>query len=114
MLYLNKYADNTFYYRYLNSTEAIVPGYAGGDSAVDYVEQIAYGPWSDEMVLYKAAVPPAGNYIYDGSFHFGYFGEDDLSNGGDKMLLSWSQHTGLDAASHQTGYSHMTVVITFE
>ena len=114
MIYLTKYADNTFYYRYLNSSKPIIPGYAGGDSSSDYVEQIVHGPWSVEEVLYKAAEPPSGNYIYDGSFHAGYFGDDDLIEGGNKMLLSWTQHTGLDATSAQSGYAHITVVLTVE
>ena len=111
MVYLTPYADNTFYFRYLVSKTAIIPPYAGG--TVDYVENIVKNQWSSEQVLYKAAAPPMA-YIYSGGVHAGYFGNDDITNGGSKMLLSWTEHTGQDAASAATGYSHMTAVVTLQ
>ena len=113
MVYLNCYGDNTFYYRYLNSSSAILPPYAGGNPNADYVENIVKYPWSDEQALYKAAAPPA-SFIYAGAVHAGYFGNDDITNGGTKMLLSWTQHTGLDADTPQSGYAHMTAAVTME
>lgn len=109
MVYLTPAADNTFYFRCLKSDTAIIPPYSGGTG--DYVENIVTNPWSSEQVLYKAAAPPEA-YIYAGGVHAGYFGNDDITNGGTKMLISWTQHTGQDATSPATGYSHMTVVIT--
>jgi hypothetical protein len=111
MVYLTPDADNTFYYRYLMSDTAIIPPYAGG--TVDYVEHIIKNQWSSEQVLYKAATPPMA-YIYAGGVHAGYFGNNDITNGGTKMLISWTEHTGQDAASPATGYSHMTAVITLQ
>jgi hypothetical protein len=111
MVYLTPNADNTFYFRYLKSNTAIVPPYSGGTG--DYVENIVKDQWSSEQVLYKAASPPKA-YIYAGGVHAGYFGGDDITNGGVKMLISWTQHTGQDAASPATGYSYMTAVVTLQ
>jgi hypothetical protein len=117
MVYLTPHADNTFYYRYLQASSAIMPPYADNDhpsptsSASDYVEEIINHPWSEEQVLYKADTPPAGNYIYAGSVHAGYFGDDDITKGGTKMLLSWTERTGEDAASPKSGYAHMTASV---
>jgi hypothetical protein len=111
MVYLTPNADNTFYFRYLKSNTAIVPPYSGGLG--DYVENIVKDQWSSEQVLYKAASPPEA-YIYAGGVHAGYFGGDDIASGGVKMLISWTQHTGQDAASPATGYSHMTAVVTLQ
>ena len=114
MIYLTCMADNTFYWRYLQADNAILPAYAGGDPDDDYVENIVKYKWSDEAVLYKADKPPAGNFIYAGSVHAGYFGDDDVTKGGTKLLLSWTQHTGQDAATPQSGYAHMTAVVDLE
>lgn len=113
MVYLTCDADNTFYYRYLNASTAIRPSYAGGDPNSDYVENIVKYAWSEQEVLYKTPTPPV-SFIYAGAVHAGYFGTDDIMNGGTKMLLSWTQHTGLDAATPESGYSHMTAAITLE
>lgn len=111
MVYLTPFADNTFYFRYLMSDTAILPPYAGGTG--DYVESIVKNQWSSEEVLYKAAAPPMA-YIYAGGVHTGYFGNNDITNGGTKMLISWTEHTGEEAASPATGYSHMTAVLTLQ
>jgi hypothetical protein len=111
MVYLTPNADNTFYFRYVMSDTAILPPYAGGIG--DYVESIVKNQWSSEQVLYKAAAPPMA-YIYAGGVHTGYFGKNDITNGGTKMLISWTEHTGQDAASSATGYSHMTAVVTLQ
>jgi hypothetical protein len=119
MVYLTCDADNTFYYRYLQSDHAIVHPCAASSSnsnpssESDCVENIVNYPWSDPQVLYKAPTP-AVSYIYAGAVHAGYFGTDDVTNGGMKMLLSWTQHTGQDAASPQSGYAHMTAAVTLE
>jgi hypothetical protein len=111
MVYLTPDADNTFYFRYLESKKAIIPPYAGGTG--DYVENILKNQWSSEQVLYKAAAPPMA-YIYSGGVHAGYFGDNDITNGGTNMLISWTEHTGQDAASPATGYSLMTAVVTLQ
>lgn len=119
MVYLTLHADNTFYYRYLQPSDPITPPYADANhnspsSDYNYVEEILKHPWSEEQVLYKADTPPAGNYIYAGSVHAGYFGNDDITKGGTKMLLSWTEHTGEDAASPKSGYAHMTAGVELE
>jgi hypothetical protein len=117
MVYMTPHADNTFYYRYLRPSTPIVPAYTNTDtpvSAYDYVEEILQHPWSDRQVLYKAATPPAGNYIYAGGVHAGYFGDADITKGGTKLLLSWTEHTGEDAATPKSGYAHMTAGVELE
>lgn len=113
MVSLTSDADNTFYYRYLNAPNAILPSYTTGHQNIDFVESIIKHPWSDPQILYKAHTP-AVSFIYAGGVHAGYFGTDDITNGGTKMLLSWTAHTGQDAASPQSGYAHMTAAITLE
>jgi hypothetical protein len=119
MVYLIPHADNTFYYRYLQSPDPISPPYSQddtspSDSSSDYVEHILQHPWSEEQILYKADTPPSGNYIYAGSVHAGYFGDDDITKGGKKMLLSWTEHTGEDANTPKSGYAHMTAGVELE
>jgi hypothetical protein len=116
MVYLTCDADNTFYYRYLQSDHAIAhpcPTSSSTSNESDCVENITKYPWSEPQILYQSPAPPLG-YIYAGAVHAGYFGTDDVTNGGTKMLLSWTQHTGMDAASPQSGYAHMTAAATLE
>ena len=110
-VYLTPMADNTFYFRYLKSDSPITPPYAGGSG--DYAESLVKNSWSSEQKLYTANTP-CQLYIYAGGVHAGYFGNDDITNGGTKMLISWTQHTCQDASSEASGYSHMTAVITFK
>ena len=112
MVYMTCNADNTFYWRYLQTDHAIPPPRAGDDPSVDHVENIVKYTWSEEQVLYKADTPPAGNYIYAGAVHAGYFGQEDVTNGGLKMLISWTQHTGQDANTPASGYAHLTAAVT--
>ncbi|KAL9617084.1 MAG: hypothetical protein Q9160_008114 [Pyrenula sp. 1 TL-2023] len=111
MVYMTAYADNTFYYRYLSSPSAILPPYApGGNNSTDIAENIVRLPWSTEQVLYRVPTP-AKSYAYAGSVHQGYFGTDDITTGGTKMLISWTANTGLDAAAPKGGYAIMTAVV---
>ena len=113
-VYLTCDADNTFYYRYLKAPSAIVPPYAsGGDANTDYGENLVQHPWSEQHVLYKPPAP-AVSYLYAGAVHASYFGDNDITNGGTKMLLSWTEHTGQDAASPPSGYSHVTAMVELE
>lgn len=114
MVYMTIYVDNTFYYRFLNSSFPIIPPYGpGSDKSSDFVENIVRQPWSPEQVLYR--VPkPAQSYAYAGSVHQGYFSTDDITNGGAKMLLSWTAKTGLNAASPASGYSINTALVVFD
>ena len=112
MVYLNTYADNTFYYRYLKADRAILPPFApGGDPSSDYVENMVKYDWSDEYVLYKAPKTLSGKYIYAGAVHEGYYGSNDITNGGSKMLLSWTAPTGEDPSSLNSEYQIVTAEV---
>ena len=112
VVYMTTYVGNTFYYRYLKTPTAIIPKHAGGDfgrdSDVDYVENIVHNRWSDSMILYKANPGASGKSVYSGSVHQGYYDNDDISNGGSRMLLSWTAPTGQDAGSTLSEYQIMT------
>lgn len=103
MIYLNTLADNTFYYRYL-------PLDLNADDKDFDVDDIVKSKWSDEKVLAKIDAPAQG-YIYAGGMHAGYFGDDDITNGGYKILISWTEHTGKDAAAPESGYAHKTALV---
>lgn len=105
MIYLNTFADNTFYYRHL-------PLDLGADQNGSYVENIVTSKWSDEKVLVKLDSPVQG-YVYAGGMHAGYFEDDDITNGGWKMLITWTEHTGKDAASPESGYAHQSAYVEF-
>lgn len=110
-VYLTPDADNTFYFRYLDPYTRITPTPNGGIG--DYAENLVTANWSDPQVLY-AAKAPCQQFIYAGAVHAGYFGADDVTNGGHKLLLSWTEHTCQDATSAASGYAHMTVVVTLD
>ena len=114
MVYMNPFADNTIYYRFLNASAPIMPLYQDeGNEGADYVENIVKQPWSSQQKLYSIPKPDEG-YAYSGSVHQGYFGKDDVTNGGRKMLLSWTVKTGVDAGTPRTGYELQTAVIEFD
>lgn len=112
-VYLTPYADNTFYYRYLQADHAIRPSFAGGQDD-DYVENIVKYSWSEEQVLYKAAPGLAGHYIYAGGVHQGYYDEDDITNGDSRMLISWTAPTGENPASLDSEYQMVTAEIRWQ
>ncbi|KAK5955253.1 hypothetical protein OHC33_003935 [Knufia fluminis] len=106
-------ADNTFYYRYLvgkdNSTLTInPPGQQGGD--IEYVENLITNVWSEQHVLFTVPTPERG-YAYAGGMHAGYFGTDDITNGGTKMLCTWTEHTEVDPEKPDSGYAHKSQII---
>lgn len=116
MVYLSVYCDSTFYYRYLLAPSAIYPPFhpsstSSSPNNTDYVESIVHHPWSDEQVLYKATKPAGGEYIYAGSVHARYYGAEDITMGGTKMLLSWTANTGEKAASVDSGYAIITAEV---
>lgn len=114
-VYLTAYADSTFYYRYLQADFAVLPSYApGGDKSADAVEQMVQYEWSEEQVLYKAPKGLDGHYIYSGGVHQGYYGADDISNGGPRMLLSWTAPTGLDPSTLKSEYEIFTAEVVWE
>ncbi|KAI9805324.1 MAG: hypothetical protein M1833_005777 [Piccolia ochrophora] len=114
IVYLTVWADNTFFYRYLDCPSAIYPqGVPGGQQSGDYAENLVKCPWSRERVLYKAAAGPTGQYIYAGGIQQGYFDADDITNGGYKMLLTWTVPTGSSPGSEASEYSLMSTIILF-
>ena len=114
VVYLSAYADSTFYYRYLKADQGILPAYApGGDQGSDYVENLLKYDWSEQQVLYKAAVGKNGKYIYAGGVHYGYYGSNDITNGGSKMLLSWTAPTGEDPSSVDSEYQIVTAEVSW-
>lgn len=114
-VYLTIYADSTFYYRYLEANQAIIPPYApGGDKSSDFVENILKYTWSKEQVLYKAATGLSGKYIYSGGVHANYYGSNDVINGGSRMLLSWTAPTGLDPSTQTSEYQIVTAEVQWQ
>ena len=112
VVYLTIYADSTFYYRYLKADQAVLPPYVPGeDPNYDYVENMVKYGWSEEQMLYKANPGLSGKYIYSGGVHQGYYGSDDITNGGSKMLISWTAPTGLDPATEQSEYQIVTAEV---
>jgi hypothetical protein len=103
MIYLNTLADNTFYYRHLSLD-------LDADDKDFDVDNIVKAEWSDEGVLAKIDAPVEG-YIYAGGMHAGYFGGDDITNGGSKILITWTEHTGKDADSPESGYAHKSAYV---
>lgn len=112
-VYLTPYVDNTFYFRYLKADHAIRPGGVPGGDIGDYAENIVKYAWSEEQVLYRAQPGPTGMYIYAGGVQLGYFDADDITNGGKKLLLSWTAPTGGDPAALNSEYLHVTAQVEF-
>ena len=113
-VYMTVYADSTFYYRYLQADQAILPPYnPDGNSSSDYVENLLKYEWSEEQVLYKAQPGLAGQYIYSGGVQSRYFGADDIYNGGRRMLISWTAPTGLLPSSQTSEYQFVAAEIDF-
>ncbi|EXJ64329.1 hypothetical protein A1O7_00665 [Cladophialophora yegresii CBS 114405] len=106
MIYLNTLADNTFYYRHL-------PLDLDADDQDCDVDNIVKAKWSAEKVLAQIEAPIEG-YIYAGGMHAGYFGDDDITNGGSKILITWTEHTGQDAASPESGYAHKSAYVELD
>ena len=114
IVYLTTYADSTFYYRYLEADQGILPQFVpGGDSSSDYVENIFKYKWSEQRFLFKASPGLSGKYIYSGGAHLGYYGSNDIINGGTKMLLSWTSPTGLDPSTLTSEYQIVTAEVDF-
>lgn len=105
MTFMNPFADSQFYWRYLQSDHAIER-----NDEDDYVENITQYPWSEPQVMLQT--PPGASYSYAGGVHRGYFEDDDITAGGDKMLVGWTQQAGGDPASG-TALTYMTSVVTF-
>ena len=114
-VYLTAYADSTFRYRYLKADSAVIPSYApGGNKSADAVEEMVQHEWSEERLLYQAPEGREGHFIYAGGVHQGYYGTDDITNGGSRMLLSWTSPTGLDPSTLKSEYEIVTAEVIWE
>jgi hypothetical protein len=107
MVYLTSHLDNTFYFMYLNAS--VHPCNMPGCS--DYVESITKHNWSAQKVLFRAESDPTEEKIESGGPCLGYFGEDDISNGGTKMLLTWTARTGQNASGSTSEYEMRSAVV---
>ncbi|KAI9808799.1 MAG: hypothetical protein M1825_003952 [Sarcosagium campestre] len=107
IVYLTPWADNTFYYRYLDAPNAIYP------QSGDYAEALVKYKWSPEKVLYRAPAGPTGHFIYAGAVQLGYFDGDDIANGGYKMLLTWTVPTGQTPGSTSSEYQFNSADVIF-
>ena len=104
--------DSTIFWKYLNAPKPIIPKYAGGDE-VDIVQNIYKYEWKDQGPLYEPA-QPSGGRAYNGGMHAGYYDADDITNGGDKMLIAWIGPTaGGQMNSASAGYEHFTTTVQF-
>lgn len=111
MVYMDYYTDNSFYWRYLKAPNPIVPGYLGGNQT-DYVEALYTYSWSADYLLFKAPAPTS-SYNYAGGVHQGYYGSDDITQGGSRMLFTWTHPTGQNSASATTGYQLISAEISW-
>lgn len=82
--------------------------------ADDFVANILKFKWSGETALYKAPSGLNGKFIYSGGVHQGYYGSDDITNGGSKMLLSWTAPTGLDPSAFTSEYQIVTAEVEWD
>jgi len=108
---VNQYTDSTFYWRYLKAPKPLIPGYLGGN-ATDFDQAIYTYSWSADYTLFKSP-PPSRSYNYAGGVHQGYYGDDDITQGGSRMLLTWTHPTGKAAQSATTGYQVISAEINW-
>ena len=108
MIYLTNMADNTLYWRYCQNPGGYVPVYQGGPD--DWAEAIRSCAWSGRQVMYNIPKPER-EFVYAASVHAGYYRDDDITQGGRKMLISWTEKTGQDASSPDAGYAHKTAYV---
>lgn len=105
MVYQSYYADNQFHWRYLMADHGIIPGYAGGADA-DYVANIYKYQWSPSQLLFNTTTPPSGYYTYGGGAFSGYYDAQDITQGGTRMLTTWTHPTAENPNSADTSYLH--------
>lgn len=89
--------------------EPIEPTYDGSDFNLNIINY----PWSNEKTLFQAPVPGNGDYVYAQGTQPGYFDDDDIINGGNLMLVSWTDPTGEGSNTWDTQYELITAVITW-
>ncbi|KAF2436553.1 hypothetical protein EJ08DRAFT_150704 [Tothia fuscella] len=102
--YTNNASDSTIYYQYLKPDHALLPYYIPSKGDLDLVENILKYNWSEPQVLYKANDIPEGESVQLAGPHLGYYEKDDITNGGTRMLITWTVSTGQDGGSRASGY----------
>lgn len=112
MVYQTYYADNNFYWRYLQlpAGVSIKPIWAGG-SQQDFVQAIYTYPWSADIFLFTTPAPADGSYTYGGGAMQGYYDGSDITRGGSRMLLTWTEQSGQNPGSGTSGYYHRSAEI---
>lgn len=114
MVYQSYYADNAFYWRYLKANHAIVPRWLGGTDD-DFVTNLWKSPWSTQTLLYNTPAPPAANsYTYGGGAFPGYYDAQDITVGGGRMLITWTQPTGKSCQAPCCARALLTCVVRRE
>jgi len=109
-VYADRYIDNQILWRYLQvPSGGITPKYDGSD----FYANIFNYPWSNVQTLLHAPTPGNGQYIYSSGPNLGYFEDDDITNGGNKMLLTWTAPTGQGGESPATAYALPAAVVTW-
>lgn len=111
MVYMNNYVDNTLYWRYLKAPQPILPDYAGGNQT-DIAQYLTKYTWSSQYTLMKLPTP-AASFTYAGGAQLGYFGENDITRGGNQMLFTWTAPTGKAGGTTQTEYLFQSASATF-
>lgn len=74
--------------------ELATPGLPLSSYLWDWVpEQIVKNAWSSEEFIYEAEPVTEGSFSFAGSIALGYLADQDLKNGGDKLMLVWTGKT---------------------
>jgi hypothetical protein len=108
MIYTVFPPDNKFYWRQLyphpGTHIGVYPPYKQyGDD--HWADTMLTGDWESKAhVLYTVPDPAVGS-MYAGGVHAGYFGNEDITNGGDSILLTWTEHTGKSGDAPESGYA---------
>jgi len=103
--YIMVYAMNLglMYYSYLKAASSIVPTTTSDGICTDIMENIFKYQWSKPVLMLNTWTT-GGSYSYDGGVLQGYFDDDDITNGGNCMLVHWSAQPGGKAGNIVDAY----------
>jgi len=91
-VFSNNYLDNKIYYSYLQAPSFISPSH-DCSNWVDIVENIVKYSWTPAVQVLHSVPPNAISPSYSAGILQGYFGNDDLTNGGRSLLVTWNTPT---------------------